>query len=91
MVGLEIKCPSPVRHLETIRRGAIPPEYMAQVQGSMWITGLEQWDYYSYPATDEMKSFCVRIDKDPGYHEALDRNIPIFLSQMKDLYVRAKA
>lgn len=84
-VGLEIKCPSPVRHIETIRRGDVPAEYIPQIQGSMWITGLDQWDYYSYPASDEMKSFCIRVDKDPAYHAALDRYIPMFLEQMHEL------
>jgi len=47
--GIEIKCPFNTRiHLGYRVEGILPPEYVAQVQGLLWITGREWWDFVSY-------------------------------------------
>lgn len=48
VAGLEIKCPSPFTHAEYIEREELPDEYKAQVHGSMAVTGLNQWHFFSY-------------------------------------------
>lgn len=46
--GLELKCPKDSAiHLERFLHGT-PEEYKPQVQGSLWITGREWWDFCSY-------------------------------------------
>jgi hypothetical protein len=65
--GLEIKCPSPSVHISyLISNDMIPPKYRAQVYGSMWITGLPEWDFLSYHP--DMKPYLVTAkDTDSGY------------------------
>jgi hypothetical protein len=46
--GGEIKCPlSIVVHATTIRQG-LPPEHIEQIQGALWVTGREFWEFVSY-------------------------------------------
>lgn len=83
--GLEIKCPKPNTHIGYLRENRLPLAYFPQVQGSLWITGLPWWDFLSYPATDSMKPFLIRVEPDEEYHKALDHYIPIFLQEMNEL------
>lgn len=47
--GVEIKCPyNLARHFDTLTTRTVPPEYVAQVQGCMWVSGRDWWDYVSY-------------------------------------------
>ncbi len=46
--GIEIKCPNPKAHMRTIEAGSAPKEYIPQMQGCMWVFGVEQWDYVSF-------------------------------------------
>lgn len=46
--GYESKCPlTPTVHLDTLLHG-MPQEHMEQVQGGMWVCGLDEWDFVSY-------------------------------------------
>ena len=39
----EVKCPAnPVNHVKTLISGFVPDDYVAQVQGQLWVTG-RQW------------------------------------------------
>ncbi len=46
--GLEIKCPTNPVHLKYLLAGVLPSEYVAQVQGSMYVTGRPRWRFLSY-------------------------------------------
>lgn len=46
--GIEVKCPSPEVHLRYLMENKLPPEYRAQVYGSMTITGRSSWKFLSY-------------------------------------------
>lgn len=46
--GGEIKCPmSIVVHATTLREG-LPSEHIEQIQGGLWVTGRQWWDFISY-------------------------------------------
>jgi len=46
--GVEIKCPfQSAVHIETLLNG-MPKEHMAQIQGTLWITGRSWWDFVSF-------------------------------------------
>lgn len=67
--GIEIKCPfNSAVHLGTILNG-MPEDHMAQVQGLMWITGREWWDFVSFdprmPA--ELQMYVQRIERDEDF------------------------
>lgn len=47
-IGLEVKCPQTNTHIGYLLAGELPTEYRAQVQGSMYVTGLSEWRFLSY-------------------------------------------
>jgi hypothetical protein len=64
--GLEIKSPKSLRiHLERFLDG-VPVEYMPQVQGCMWITGRQWWDFVSYhpDAPESHRLLVIRVMRD---------------------------
>jgi putative phage-type endonuclease len=59
--GLEIKCPERTAHLRYLQQDMEPPEYTWQIQGGMWITGREWWDFVSWnPDFPEHLQLIVR-------------------------------
>lgn len=64
--GLEIKSPKSLRiHLERFIDG-VPSEYMPQVQGCMWVTGRQWWDFVSYhpDAPVSHRLLVIRVKRD---------------------------
>jgi hypothetical protein len=48
VAGVEIKCPAPKAHVNYVLDGVLPAIYTPQVHGSMVITGLSTWHFFSY-------------------------------------------
>ncbi len=46
--GIEIKCPSAHTHVKYLVEGVLPKEYVAQVYGSLFVTGYQRWIFVSY-------------------------------------------
>ncbi len=46
--GLEIKSPAAHTHVRYLVNGILPKEYVAQVYGSMFVTGFKKWMFVSY-------------------------------------------
>jgi len=71
--GLEIKCPSDSVHVSYLRAGKVPAKYYQQVQGCMWITGRDWWDFMSYHP--EMPHLLVRAHRNKKYIEAMAEQV----------------
>jgi len=71
--GLEIKCPSDSVHVSYLRAGKVPAKYYQQVQGCLWITGREWWDFMSYHP--EMPHLLVRAHRNEKYIEAMAEQV----------------
>lgn len=82
--GLEIKCPTPGKHCEYLRASAEPPEYTAQIQGCMWITDRQEWDFVSYcPEFPENAQLIVRtIKRDDAYIDKLAKAVEAFMADV---------
>lgn len=67
--GLEVKCVIPTVQIETILSGAYPPEHKAQVQGGMWISGYEEWDFVSYSPTmpKHLRTYIFTARRDDAF------------------------
>jgi len=78
--GLEIKCPAPHTHVEYLLKGAMPAKYIPQVQGSMYVSGLDQWDFMSY--CPGMPTLILTIERDEKYHNALDECLLKFIDKL---------
>lgn len=74
--GLEMKCPyAEDVHIKTLIDG-MPPDHMAQVQGNMFVTGRQWWDFVSFRPWEEDKAkpyriHIQRIPRDDAYIEAM--------------------
>ena len=67
--GIEIKCPLPHTHVSYLRAGDVPGKYVPQIQGCLYITGREWWDFMSYHPS--MEDLIVRVYRDEAYIKKL--------------------
>jgi len=81
--GLEIKCPAPHTQVEYLRSGKLPTKYLMQVQGSMWVTGLKQWDFLSYHP--ELPHLLITVDADEDLHKTIGEEVNAFIDEMLDV------
>ena len=79
--GVEFKCPSPKNHIAWSRKGVCPSKHYAQVQGCLYITGREWWDFMSYHP--EMKPFVVRVERDEKFIKKLAEQISLAVEEIK--------
>jgi len=82
--GLEIKCPTPLVHLDTLLNG-MDEDHAPQVQGLIWITGAAWWDFCSFcPHFDEpLRTYVQRIPRDEAYIATLDEAVRLFLDEVE--------
>jgi len=82
--GLEIKCPELAKHLEYIKLKAEPAEYRWQIQGGMWITGREWWDFVSYNPDfpPHLQLVVRRVLRDESAIKSLEDEVTTFLQEV---------
>jgi len=90
--GIEIKCPKTSTQIETFLSGKMPSYHKAQVQGCMWVTGREWWDFVSYdPRIDgEASYFCQRIERDENYITDLSKKCVEFQNELEEIINKLK-
>ena len=81
--GLEIKCPAPLNHISYLLQAVCPKQYLPQVQGSMWITGMKKWDFMSFHP--DYDSLIITIERDQKWMDFLDGILPPFVKRLKVL------
>jgi hypothetical protein len=88
--GAEIKCVIPTVQVETILAGGYPSEHKAQIQGSMWITGFEEWDFCSYSPDmpEHLRTYVFTVARDEAYIKALEAEVLRFLKDRDDALAR---
>ncbi|WP_442256115.1 lambda exonuclease family protein [Stenotrophomonas maltophilia group sp. RY12688] len=72
--GGEIKSPeSSEVHLETLLTG-LPPEHIEQIQGGLWVTGRQWWDFVSFHPDfpESHRIYIQRVPRDDEYIERLE-------------------
>jgi len=67
--GIEIKCVNAADHLGFLLDGEVPAEHLPQIQGCMWITGRQWWDYVSYHP--DLPAKTERVYRSETYIDAL--------------------
>lgn len=60
--GIEIKCPLPATHCAYLRSNKLPSTYVQQVQGTMFVLGLERYFFMSFHP--EMKPLIIEVKRD---------------------------
>lgn len=84
--GLEIKCPKASTHASYLAMPAEPSTYTAQIQGCMWVTGRDWWDFVSYhPDFPENARLIVRrIKRDSDYIVKLEQAVKSFAKEVAE-------
>jgi putative phage-type endonuclease len=85
--GIEIKCPKTTTQIETFLSGKMPSCHKPQVQGSLWVTGREWWDFVSFdPRIDGDASYmCVRQYRDEKYISELEEKCLSFEAELIEM------
>lgn len=85
--GGEFKCVIPTVQLETILGAEYPSEHRAQVQGNLWITGRQWWDFVSYSPDmpEHLRLYVYRVLRDETYIALLDKEVRAFLVEVDKL------
>lgn len=82
LAGLEMKCPAPKTHVQYVREGELPDVYKAQVHGSMAVTGLDRWHFFSY--CPRFQPFHLIVERD-AYTERLSKALDQFLIEYQQV------
>ena len=78
--GVEIKCPLPSTHVSYLLSQELPAAYVGQLQGSMYVTGLEQWAFCSY--CPGFPPLIIMIERDERWQSAFEPLIEKFIDGM---------
>lgn len=83
---IEIKCPTPATHIETLLAEKIPQRYVSQMQWQLACTGRQWVDYVSYDnrLPEAMRLFISRLQRDDRAIEALQREVGFFLNELNN-------
>jgi YqaJ-like recombinase protein len=86
--GAEIKSVLPTTQLETILSGGYPPEHKAQVQGNLWVTDRDWWDFVSYcpDMPERLRLYVFRVQRDEDYIQMLEREVRGLLQEVQTRY-----
>ncbi len=85
-VGLEIKSPAAHTHVKYLVNGVLPKEYVAQVYGSMFVTGFKKWIFVSYRRG--FPALVLEIYRDEKAMAAIERAITVFHHDFKEAMQR---
>lgn len=81
--GLEIKTALGHIQVERLKRGDLPSEHRAQVQGSIWVSEREWWDFCSY--SPGLPPLIVRVPRDEAYIATLSAAVDAFNEELDAL------
>lgn len=81
--GLEIKCAIPAVQIERLQLGRLPPEHVAQVQGSLWVTGRQHWHFVSY--CPRLPPLMVQVERDEAYIAKLAEAVAAFNGEVDNI------
>lgn len=84
MEGLEIKCPEMSAHVEYLLGKKLPTTYFQQVQGSLYVTGLERWHFFSYYPS--MKPFHIVVERDEIWIAKLGKALDDFVIELDETH-----
>lgn len=74
-------------HIDTLLTGEVPSEYVAQVQGQLWVTGRTWCDFVSYNETlpEPLDLIIVRAHRDESYIAQLEIAVAQFSIEVDQL------
>lgn len=85
-IGVEIKCPQPQNHVKYLLKNVVPDDYLLQVHGSMYVTGLKQWRFVSYRRL--MPPLVLTVERDEAVIAVIDEAVTLFVDRLDRAYER---
>lgn len=86
--GIKIDCPyNSEDHVNTISNKKVPSQYIAQIQGNIWINDLDWVDFVSYDPRmidDAYKIYIIRCRRDYGYIDNLISSLGEFWKKLQE-------
>lgn len=91
--GVECKSVIATTQLDTWLGGDFPTEHRAQIQGNLWVTGREWWDFVSFcpdyvAERAHLRLYRFRIYRDEAYIANLEREVLAFDQEAEKMYLR---
>lgn len=87
---VEVKCPNTTTHLDYIFAGAVPSDYVKQIQSQLWVTGREWCDFISFDPRLPTKNqlFVIRVARDEALIGKMEVETKKFLAEVESLIIR---
>ena len=84
--GLEIKCPITAKvHADFLANDKVKPEYINQVQFSMFVTGYEAWHFCSFHSKFKTNMIKIRtFERDAELMERFANELGEFINEMDE-------
>lgn len=87
--GLELKFPQPEQHIKYLLAGVVPPAYLPQVHGSLYVSGRPWWVFCSY--SRQFPALVVKVERDEAIIAAIDVAVKAFNARLDAAYAKMKA
>lgn len=85
---LEIKCPQPRQHLETMATKKVPARYRWQLQMQLWVCEKDRVDFLSYRR--ETGGIIIPVYRDEKSIDAMKNRVTIATELATELVIKAK-
>ena len=86
--GLEMKNVIAKTQVKYLLDGKLPSDYFAQVQMSLYVSGFDRWDFFTY--VPGMKPFILKVGRDEKYIRALSIELEVFCQQLDEITEKIK-
>lgn len=87
--GLEIKCPKINNHIDYINKNKLPTKYILQVQGCLWLTNYQTWDFVSFcPEYKKQPFFMITVARDEYLIQQMKNHICQFSDELEQLKIQ---
>lgn len=80
--GLEIKSPRVETHIGYVLENIVPPQYVMQIQGSLYLSGFPRWFFFSF--CRRMPPLILEVKPDEKIQEAISEAVELFLERFDD-------
>lgn len=86
--GLELKNVLQKTQVKRLDKGVVPTEYVLQIQFSLFVTGLDRWDFCSY--CPDMPPFIIQVGRDEKLIKLIETEVNSFCDEIDATYKKIK-
>lgn len=87
--GIEVKCPEHHTHVKYLLGGIVPKDYLAQIHGSMYVTGRKWWVFMSYSSF--FPPLIIRVERNEIIQNAIHESLTRFVGELDASEIRLRA